>query len=715
MAGSGPDPCGKVKKEGMNKKVVTGIAVGMAAVLAVGGIAVYSRMGKGETKDIEADNSVSAVAVSAGLPEVGELAVTGTYIGTVSPEEMVNVIPLVSGEVTEVNFEVGDYVEAGSVLVRVDDEAARIQLQSAQLNKEAAQLNADRTLGSTMYSSNLSMVANIQGIESQIEMARKQYEAAGDSVQDAKQAKEDLQEALNTINENISKMESGYGDMQKLAASAKQLVDQDEYLRWRWKVDLLKEELADLKAGAAAQQNSIPMIPPVSGNSIQITEPVTDVIQPAVPDVQEQTGENEQDDPAAEDETEDTENKDEKTDIIPADDGEGSDTAMSGYRCHAVSADVKNMGNPLSLEEIRSHKNPRRMGTAENLTVQSGSDKYSVMMVSDSAGSLTAPDIQIEMPDPQIAILEAQIAALEPATKQIQAMGYSAADIGEGRVDSSVTAYASQIATLKSQAATLESNIKSMDGTIRQAEMSQETTADTIGVYKDNLKTAQTQYFHQNNQAYADNAAALQNQVNATEIGIASAQMQLENYVLTAPISGYIEQKNVADHGMVSAGNPVYVISNKDSMTITFYVSEAVRNQLVIGQSVMLERTNEEVPAAITEIGQSVDARTGLFAVKASTSEGNLTNGVTVQVHVATEKVTDAILIPYDAVYFEGDKAFVYCVKNNILVKTEVVTGLADEDTIEITEGLSKDDLVVNSWSPQLADGVNVRLIEEAE
>ena len=222
----------------MNKKVVTGIAVGMAAVLVVGGIAVYSRMGKGETKDIEADNSVSAVAVSAGLAEVGELAVTGTYIGTVSPEEMVNVIPLVSGEVTEVNFEVGDYVEAGSVLVRVDDEAARIQLQSAQLNKEAAQLNADRTLGSTMYSSNLSMVANIQGIESQIEMARKQYEAAGDSVEDAKEAKEDLQEALNSINENISKMESGYKDMQKLAAEAKLLVYQDSNQVWQWVVNI---------------------------------------------------------------------------------------------------------------------------------------------------------------------------------------------------------------------------------------------------------------------------------------------------------------------------------------------------------------------------------------------------------------------------------------------------------------------------------------------
>lgn len=57
--------------------------------------------------------------------------------------------------------------------------------------------------------------------------------------------------------------------------------------------------------------------------------------------------------------------------------------------------------------------------------------------------------------------------------------------------------------------------------------------------------------------------------------------MQLENYTLTSPISGVIEQKNVDEFGMVSAGNPVYVISNKDSLTVTFYVSEAVKTSLL--------------------------------------------------------------------------------------------------------------------------------------
>ena len=577
------------------------IAGALVATLGIGGIFVAGRMGD-ESADSAAETEQEvAVSVIADVPEVGELAVTGTYIGTVSPQEQVNVIPMVTGEVTEVNFEVGDYVEAGSVLVRVDDEAARMQLESAQLSKQAAELSADRTLGSTQYSSNLSMVSSISGIEQQIEMAQKQYDAAGDSVEDAKEAKQDLQEALDKINDSIADMESGYSSLRQAAVSAKSLVEQDAAGVWRWKADLLKDELNQkLVQSSAASVERAAEVSQISGNSVSDNDLSSIITVPAV-------------------------------------------------------------NNSISAEEK--------------------------------------------------AALEAQIAALEAAANRLKAEGYSPADIGEGRMDESVTAYASQIATLKSQAATLESNLKSMDSTISQAEMSQSTTADTINMYRDNLKTAQTQYFHQNNQAYQDTAEALANQVASAQMGVESAQMQLENYVITALISGYIEQKNVDEHGMVSAGNPVYIISNKDSMTVTFYVSEGVRNQLVIGQEVDLERSGQTWKAVITQIGQSVDARTGLFEVKVSVNDGTIANGVIMQIHVATAKVTDALLIPYDAVYFEGENAYVYCVADGVLVKTPVATGLYDEETIEILSGITHESVVVKTWSPQLADGVKVRLV----
>lgn len=118
---------------------------------------------------------------------------------------------------------------------------------------------------------------------------------------------------------------------------------------------------------------------------------------------------------------------------------------------------------------------------------------------------------------------------------QFKSAGYTAADVGEGRLDSSVANFATQIASMKSQASTLDGNISSIDSSIDSAETSRSTTGDTIDFYEENLKDAQVQYGIQNGQAYQDTAAALQNQIASSEVGIKSAEMQLENYTLTSP------------------------------------------------------------------------------------------------------------------------------------------------------------------------------------
>ena len=71
-----------------------------------------------------ADNTESAVVVEMQEAKRGDLVLKNSFVGTVMPKESVYVIPFVSGTVTEVNYGVGDYVNEGDVLFRIDDEAA---------------------------------------------------------------------------------------------------------------------------------------------------------------------------------------------------------------------------------------------------------------------------------------------------------------------------------------------------------------------------------------------------------------------------------------------------------------------------------------------------------------------------------------------------------------------------------------------------------------
>lgn len=211
-----------------------------------------------------------------------------------------------------------------------------------------------------------------------------------------------------------------------------------------------------------------------------------------------------------------------------------------------------------------------------------------------------------------------------------------------------------------------------------------------------------------------DSAAA---QVNSAKVGAAgakvgidSAEYQLDMYTLTAPIDGVIEAVNVKEHDFASPGNPAFVISNKNTMTVTFGVSEGIRGTLRVGQKIQVDRNGKLYDAAITEIGSMVDQNTGLFMVKScvSTPDDSLLTGSSVKVTAETYSQTDALLIPYDAVYYDDSQPYVYVAENGMAKRKDVETGIFDMDTITVLSGLSTEDTLITSWSANLREGAEV-------
>ncbi len=218
-----------------------------------------------------------------------------------------------------------------------------------------------------------------------------------------------------------------------------------------------------------------------------------------------------------------------------------------------------------------------------------------------------------------------------------------------------------------------------------------------------------------------DSAAA---SVNAAQVGmegaqvaIDSAEYQLDMYTLTAPISGVIEAVNVEAHDYASPGNPAFVISNKDTMTITFYVSEGIRNTLYVGQKVQADRNGKLYDAAITEIGSMIDQTTGLFAVKACVSapDESLLTGCSVKVIAETYSQDNALLIPYDAVYYDDSQPYVYVAVNNIVERRDIETGIFDENTMTVLSGLTAEDQLITSWSANLRDGAEISILTDEQ
>ena len=339
-----------------------------------------------------------------------------------------------------------------------------------------------------------------------------------------------------------------------------------------------------------------------------------------------------------------------------------------------------------SLDELREQG---KTASAQVASAQASVDALSQSLgvqKQDLAAKQTAMDEAKATYDDK----KADTSATEEEKKAAEA-AYNTAKTEYDAAAAAVTATSSQLALAKqglsaAQAGvnTINSGKTQLKSGIDQIETSQDTLTDSLNTAK---------------QAYS--------------VGIESAQMQLDYCTVTAPISGVIEAINVEKEGMAAAGNVAYIISNKDSMTVTFDVAEAAKNTLNIGDHVTVERNGQTFDGSITEIGTMAGQQTKLFRVKATvTGAGDaLPNGVSVKVSATTEKEDNKMLIPFDSLYFSGGDAYVYCVEDNKLVRTSVTVGLMDDEHAVIEDGLTTDSLVVDNWSAKLRNGAEVEIV----
>lgn len=712
-----------------NKNRLKGMSLLLSAALLTGGCG---------RQTAAPESTVQAAAVRAVSPEVGTLTVSNQFVGTVTPQQQVSIIPLVSGVIDAVYADVGDEVSAGQVLFHIEDDAARLQAESASANKMSAEASAKMQLGSAQVMNNISMESNIRSIEYQIETARDQYNSAVDGVQDAQEARDDLKKAEGEINDSIDGLQNSYKEMKGVIAQAKQYIEQEKFRKvydypyapdhydWSQGGQGGGETQSEPQESSESTQESSSVEPSQnnpadeSESGTQENESQTESGQESTPQtesVQEGTPQTE----SVQESTPQTESEREST----QDKGAQTDNGVNDGKTSAEAADVNagqeekaetEAGNITQEKEAEQSDGQRAARSFQEVPFE----YFDVEIIHGEAPVYLAA--ATDDPRNEFATMEEAWAAyaeqqkIDILEKAVGKMGYSASDIENGRADADMKDYASRIAQLQEQSAQIRSSKSSLDNSIKSGESAENSTKKAIDFYQDNLKDAQTTYGIQNGQAYQDTADALAAQIAAADVGVRSAQLQLEYYAPVTPISGTVVSRSVELYGLAQTGYAAFVISNKDAMNITFMVSGQVRNNLYEGMAVTLEKDGETFPGTITEIGETVDAQSGgLFTVKAVTEAGGdrLLSGAAVKLTVDTFRTDNALLIPYDAVHFESEQAYVFQIVEGKAVRTPVTIGLMKEDTVEVTEGLSADSRVIATWSSQLEDGAAVRVIGE--
>ncbi|MGH6901920.1 MAG: efflux RND transporter periplasmic adaptor subunit [Geminicoccaceae bacterium] len=115
----------------------------LMVMLGAGGFVYHRSQADGEA-EAAVGRGPSALPVQIAAAEVGTMRERIEAVGTTLARQAVDIVSLTSGRVAEIAFSSGAQVEAGAVLVRLDDGAERAAVAEAQAGLREAELALDR-------------------------------------------------------------------------------------------------------------------------------------------------------------------------------------------------------------------------------------------------------------------------------------------------------------------------------------------------------------------------------------------------------------------------------------------------------------------------------------------------------------------------------------------------------------------------------------------
>ena len=139
---------GTVSSMAKKKKKKKKIIIGVAAVLVVAGAATAYLLKKGDSGNEKQE-------IMTAMPTYGDIALSVTGSGTVAPYDRYEIVPLVTGEIIQCNYDVGDEVKEGDILYVFDHSEQDKQIESAQNAITRAKITNKKYLDAAEYNKTL--------------------------------------------------------------------------------------------------------------------------------------------------------------------------------------------------------------------------------------------------------------------------------------------------------------------------------------------------------------------------------------------------------------------------------------------------------------------------------------------------------------------------------------------------------------------------------
>jgi HlyD family secretion protein len=211
--------------------------------------------------------------------------------------------------------------------------------------------------------------------------------------------------------------------------------------------------------------------------------------------------------------------------------------------------------------------------------------------------------------------------------------------------------------------------------------------------------------------------------VQQAQSEVAALEEKVRNGHIVAPSDGTLYSLPVKAGDYVKVGDLLAEMANLSQVRVRAFIDEPELGALEPNQPVKI--TWDALPNRVwngkTEtIPKQVVARgarsVGELLCTVDNDKLELLPNINVNVRINSKERDNVLAVPRGAVEAEGNKRFVYVVKQGDFAKTklekrEIHVGIADSTNYEVTSGLQQGEMVALPGDIDLKDGMNVRIM----
>lgn len=217
-------------------------------------------------------------------------------------------------------------------------------------------------------------------------------------------------------------------------------------------------------------------------------------------------------------------------------------------------------------------------------------------------------------------------------------------------------------------------------------------------------------------------AAALkqaEGQLTSAEGKYQGAEAQVSYTQIRSPINGVVTDRPLFPGETAASGTTLITVMDTSSLLAKVHLGQIIAQRLKVGDeaTVQIPGVTESVPAKVYLISPALDPGSTTVEVwlRIENRNGAYKSGTPVRASIVGRTVPSALKIPLSAVLTaqDGSKSVMVMGSDGVAHRKAVNLGINNGDDVEITQGLTKDDMVITTGAYGLDEGTKVKVGSE--